>query len=195
MNQQIEQNVAATILEQPIGTITIDGKTFEIPAPTTATLIMVANHIADLPELDTEVSKEEFIPRVMAAAADAHALGQIAATLVLGAKRIKEHPLTTITKYTTTRKWSWRYFRKVEKVEAHDVSVFEQDYFAQKILDGMTPRALNEFISGALSEAHLADFFVLTTSLRTKSILTPTREVGETTASGASSGAGLNIGN
>lgn len=190
----IEQSVADTILGNPIGTASINGKDYRIEPPTTATLIMVSALISQLPGIDPETPHEQIIPTLMTAAADCEPLGRIAATLILGAKRIRLEPIITIDTPATERRWSWRHFRKIEKQVKRQIPVFEIDYVAQEVLENMNPEQLNEFISKALSEAHLADFFVLTTSLRTKNLLTPTREVDETTAYGQPSEAGQSIG-
>lgn len=190
----IEQSVADTILGNPIGTASINGKDYRIEPPTTATLIMVSALISQLPGIDPETPHEQIIPTLMTAAADCEPLGRIAATLILGAKRIRQEPIITIDNPATERRWSWRHFRKIEKQVKRQIPVFEIDYVAQEVLENMNPEQLNEFISKALSEAHLADFFVLTTSLRTKNLLTPTREVDETTAYGQPSEAGQSIG-
>lgn len=190
----IEQQAAATILEKPIGEVTMAGKKYQIAPPTTATLIMVSGLISELPQIDPDTPDTQVLPAILEAAKDCGTLGQIAATIILGAKRIKEHPMTTIDTYDVERKWSWRHLRRVEKITKTTLPAFERDHLAGIILDEMTPAELHEFIMATLSEANLADFFVLTTSLRTKSLLTRT-EVGETTASGLSSEAGLNIGN
>ena len=190
----IEQSVADTILGNPIGTASINGKDYRIEPPTTATLIMVSALISQLPGIDPETPHEQIIPTLMTAAADCEPLGRIAATLILGAKRIRQEPIITIDTPATERRWSWRHFRKIEKQVKRQIPVFEIDYVAQEVLENMNPEQLNEFISKALSEAHRADFFVLTTSLRTKNLLTPTREVDETTAYGQPSEAGQSIG-
>lgn len=193
MNQSIETKVADTILEQPIGQLTVDGTTYNIEPPTTATLIMVSELISQLPDIDPETPHDKVIPAVLAAAADADVLGKIAATFLLGARRIKEHPITTIEIKSVERRWSWRHMRRIDRPKTTSIAVFERDHLAERILTRMTPKDLNEFISAAISEAYIADFFVLTTSLHTKSLIKPTREV-ETTASGHSSEAGLNTG-
>lgn len=185
MNTTIEQQAAATILERPIATVTIAGKPYEVAPPSTATLIMVSSLISELPQIDPDTPDAQVIPAILGAAKDCGTLGQIAATLILGAKRIKEHPVTTIDTYNTERKWSWRHLRRVDKVTKTTLPVFERDYLADIILEEMTPAALHEFLMATLSEAHLADFFVLTTSLQTKNLLART-EVEETTASGLS---------
>lgn len=190
----IENKAAATILENPIATIEIGGKQYEVAPPTTATLIMVSSLISELPEINPDMPDTEILPAILSAAKDCEALGQIAATIILGAKKIKQYPMTTVDTYHVERKWSWRHFRKVEKVISTPIGVFERDYIADIILEEMTPASLHEFLIATLSEAHLADFFVLTTSLRTKSLLERT-EVDETTASGLSLEDGSSIGN
>lgn len=194
MNTAIEQQAAATILERPIATVTIAGKPYEVAPPSTATLIMVSSLISELPEIDPNTPDSEILPTILGAAKECGTLGQIAATIILGAKRIKQHPLITVDTYNVVRKWSWRRFRRVEKVVSSPIGVFERDHIADIILEEMTPAALHEFLMATLSEAHLADFFVLTTSLQAKSLLKKS-EVEETTASGLSSEAGSSIGN
>lgn len=193
MKKTLEQQAAATILEQPIGEITVAGMKYQIAPPTTATLIMVSALISELPEIDPETTDTAVLAETLRIAKDCDALGQIAATIILGAKRIKEHPIKTIDTYATEKKWSWRHFKRVEKITKTTLPVFERDYIAGVILEEMTPAALHEFLMATLAEAGIADFFVLTTSLQTKNLLART-EVGETTASGLSSEGGLNIG-
>lgn len=163
----LEQRVARTILQQPIGELTIDGATYEIPAPTTATLIAISGYISQLPEFDTNLPDEELTAQVLEKASTCTALGQIAATLVLGAKRIKQQK-------ACPRKW-WQFWKKKQPLEF--------DRLTERILDNCTASQLRELTYDILKEAGIADFFVLTTSLHTKNILKRT-EVDETTASG-----------
>lgn len=195
MEKTIQQRTADTILQNPIGSVTIGEQTYEIEAPTTGTLIMISALASELPQLDPDTPREEFVSALIKAAGESESLGQIAATIILGAKRIKQNPIITLTTTEYRRKWSWRKFRFIDVPEIIPTPIYERDYVADHILDNMTPHDLKGLIDFALSEAHLADFFVLTTSLRTtKNLLNPTREVGKATASGHSSEAGLNIG-
>ena len=190
---KIEQKVADTILQNSLGSIVVEDHEYQIAPPTTGTLILISALISELPELDADPESIEFVGAVLKAAGEGLVLGKIAATLILGAKRIKERPLTTIPSVEYKKKWSWRKFRKIDIPTEKAIPVYERDYLAEKILDIMTAQELHDFISKILSEAHLADFFVLTTSLSAKSITTPTKEVG-TIASGLPSEAGPNIG-
>lgn len=182
----IEQKAASAILELPIAKVTLGGDTYEVAPPSTATLIMVSSLISELPEVSPDTTDSEVLPTILGIAKDSGVLGRIAATLILGARRIKEHPMTTVEAWVTARKWSWRHFRKVEKDSTVSTAVFERDHLAGIILEEMTPAGLHDFLMTVLTEAHLADFFVLTTSLQTKNLLKARREVETTTAPGLS---------
>lgn len=194
----IEKATADTILQNKIGSVIIDGEEYKIDSPTTGTLIMASGFISELPEIQIEDKDgKDFIAKTLGAAKECDALGKIAATLILGAKRIKEHPICMRLSYQYEKKWSWLKFRRIEVPVETRVPVFERDYLAEKIIDNSTPKELQDLINGILSESNLASFFVLTTSLKEeKNILAPTREVEKptTTASGPSSEAGPNIG-
>ena len=172
----IEQKVADTILENSIGNVVVDGKEYQIQPPTTGTLIMISALISTLPEIKGEPTEKDFVAQILGMAKECGALGQIAATLILGAKRIKENPFITISTYEYQKKWNWLKFRKIETPKEKQMPVSERDYLAEQILDNMTPKQLQDLLNGILSEGELANFFVLTTSLQEKSITTPTRE-------------------
>lgn len=191
---KIEQQVADTILQNSIGNFVVDGKEYQVQPPTTGTLIMISALISTLPEIKGVPNEKDFVAEILGMAKDCQALGQIAATLILGAKRIKEHPMVSVPSYTLKKKFNWKKLRREEAPHETSVPVFERDYLAEKILDNMTAKQLQGFINDILSEGELANFFVLTTSLREKSITSPTREVETMTASGDLSEAGPNIG-
>lgn len=180
----IEQKVAMTILEEPIGEITIDGKTYQIPAPTTGTLMAVSGLVSRLPQFDITVSDAELAAEVLSHADGAATLARIAATLMLGAKRIAEQRTVSIP--LPEKKHWWRPWKTKPRFRTEN----ELDYLTKRILENFTAEQLRELTFEVVQEAGLDDFFALTTSLSTKSLLTPTREVDETTARGASSSDG-----
>lgn len=57
--QTIERRAAQTILEESVGQIIIDGHTYEAPAPTTGTLVMVSALISELPDIDLTLPDDE----------------------------------------------------------------------------------------------------------------------------------------
>lgn len=172
-----------TILEEPIGEITIDGKTYQIPAPTTGTLMAVSGLVSRLPQFDITVSDAELAAEVLSHADGAATLARIAATLILGAKRIAEQRTVNIPLPEKKRWWPW-------KPKPRFRTKNELDYLVKRILENLTTGQLRELTFAVVHEAGIEDFFVLTTSLSIRSLLTPTREVEETTAPGASSSDG-----
>lgn len=84
MNKTIEQTVAETILEQPFE-VKVGEKSYQVASASTATLILVSEAISQLPHiaLDTEKVVEE----TLSVAKDCRILGDIAAILILGAKK------------------------------------------------------------------------------------------------------------
>lgn len=184
MTQTVESKVAMTILEEYIGEIVLDGKTYSIPAPTTATIIAVSALISTLPEFDLTVRDDELPAEVLKHGEHGKTLARIAATLMLGAKRIKEHHLVEVLAGTELS-WSWRHFRHIEKPVTTRKA--EVDFLTEKILENCTTARLREIIFALIREGGLDDFFLLTTSLHAKNQLAPTRGVDDkTTAYGLS---------
>lgn len=183
MTDTIESRVAMTILEEPIGEITLDGKTYQIPAPTTATIIAASALISHLPEFDLGVPDEQLPAEVLKHGAAGTVLAEIAATLMLGAKRIKEKHIVEV-QTGTKRRWSWRRFKFIE--EPITESKTEIAYLTQKVLDNCTTGQLRELTFAVFKEGGLDDFFILTTSLHARNTLQPTREATTTTAYGHS---------
>lgn len=177
MKKTIEQQVAEAILEKATDTIEIGGTAYQLAPPTTATLIMVSELVAQMPAVNP--NPKNVLHETLRTAKDSAVIGRIIATLILGAKRVKENR-TIIT--GTRRKWSWRKLRFITATETKS----ELDYVAEAILDETSPATLNKAIGSRLVDMQLADFFGLTTSLSATNILKPTKEV-EQTASGASS--------
>lgn len=183
MTQTVESKVAMTILEEHIGEIVLDGKTYTIPAPTTATIIAASALISTLPEFDLTVRDDELPAEVLKHGQHGKTLARIAATLMLGAKRIKEHHIVEV-QTGAERRWSWRHFKHVEKPTT--IRMTEVDLLTEKILDNCTIARLREITFALVKEGGLDDFFILTTSLHAKNLLAPTRGVDKTTAYGHS---------
>jgi hypothetical protein len=173
--QTIERRAAQTILEESVGQIIIDGHTYEVPAPTTGTLVMVSALISELPDIDLTLPDDELPGEMLHKAKDCRAVADIVATLILGAKKIKAG---------RRRKW------KIGKKPAEPTV----DGLAEKILLNCTASQLRRLLTHLLAASGIDDFFIITTSLRTRNLLAATRtEVGKTTVSGPSSAAGQNI--
>lgn len=176
----IEQQVAEAILQKATTTIQIGDTAYELAPPTPATLILISELVAGLPAINKNTT--DILGETLRTARDSKAIGKIAATLILGAKRIREARTVTI---ATHRRWSWRRMRFVTTEE----TMPELDYVARAILEEVHTATLAQAIGSRLLDMQVGDFFGLTTSLSETNILKPTREV-EPTASGASSSAG-----
>lgn len=167
----LEQQVVDTILQRKTTSLEIDGRTYEIPAPTPATIMLVSEETSKMPLINKE-TKSIFL-ETLRTARDCKAIGRIAAILVLGAKRIRENHQVVISE---TKKWSWRHFRFTK----HQETMSELDFVAMRIMEDITPATLNETITKRLMEMQLGDFFGLTTSLSEINTLARTREVKQT---------------
>lgn len=160
----IENKTADTILQEP-EVVTIAGRQYKAPRPTTATLIRISELIAGFPRIQNVETMQAIIETTLANAWKCGKIGLIAATLVLGiTKTIKEEKsiLNRLFNRNPTR-----------------------EELAEIILVKMTPKETNELITRLLSRLEIADFFVLITSLSEINLTKATKEVmKETTASG-----------
>lgn len=177
--ETIEKKAADTVLETA-DVVTVGGREYHIAPPTAGTLIMVSALVSQLPIVHRDTDNALY--EVIAAAKDSKVIGQIAATLILGAKRVKEHRRITVaaTRYYT--RWSWRKLRNEWVEKQTNTEVYEKDYLADSLLNDMTVKELNDIIVKRLGGSQFGDFFVLTTSLSEVNLLRRTREA--ETASG-----------
>lgn len=161
MNKTIEQTVAETILEQPFE-VKVGEKSYQVASTSTATLILVSEAISQLPHiaLDTEKVVEE----TLSVAKDCRILGDIAAILILGAKKkvpqIKE------------KRYMCGLIRRPYTVEV-EITIDKKAELAKELLEDVSPRELNLIVSQILSRMQIADFFGLTTFLAELNLLHP----------------------
>lgn len=173
----IEQRVAAAILERSTGEIEINGYCYQVAQPTIATLIRASEIISTLPAVPEDTPKEQVIYTVLRHAKDMRAVGELAAVLILGAKRADE-PVVSDRK--ESRGWARR--------KSSDCSETRGQMLGREILDNVSPKTLFDCIVRRLSDMEVVDFFAVTTSLGAINLLRPTAEVeSTTTASGRQS--------
>ena len=177
----LEKLVSDTILQKTSEVIVIDGVEYPITPPTAGTVIMISELVSQLPVVNRHT--DNILLEVLGTAKDLSVIGKIAATLILGAKRIKERRYTTITHTTETKRWSWRKFRFVVERATTTQRLLEVDYLAEKILNEVTNETLVKLVSKRLGTMQIGDFFELTTSLSEANLLKRTKEV-VATASG-----------
>jgi hypothetical protein len=165
--QTIESQVAAAILEKSLARLEINGKTYEIAPPTIATLILVSEIVATLPIVE-KCKLEERTASVLHNARYFKALGDIAAVLILGAKRINEasHRQSCESRIKA-------FFSRKKQV------LSEREELAQIINENLSPTTLFDVIVQRLKDNEVGVFFAITTSLSEANILKPTKEVVE----------------
>lgn len=175
-----EKKVAETILQEKDMSVTIGGKAYEFGKPTVGTMIMVSSLIAQLPPVDAKAKGADIVREVLRTAKNSAVIGEIAAVLILGAKRVQEHRKVSATP-PFTRPW-WAFWRSDDKSIVTD----EKTALAAGILNEMSVAELQELIISRISDLQVGSFFGLTTSLTTANILRPTRSGvdGKTTVSG-----------
>lgn len=165
---KIESKVVRAILQQA-DEVSIAGVTYRVQPPTLATLAMLSELVATLPEYKME---ESVLSNVLAGAKDSvHTVSKIAALLILGAARIREHKETP---KDAAIRWPWR---KVWRRKT------EYEKLTRDIEETLTPEELNTVITKRLCDMQVGDFFALTASLKGQNMLAATKEA-EETASG-----------
>jgi hypothetical protein len=155
MAKTAEQKTAEAILQKPKDVV-IGGVTYEVAPPSTATLILVSELVSQLP--DIEINKDsDIISESLRIARHCKGLGEIAATMILGAKELSKHQL---------------FGNKLRKLSS-------------LLLTDLTPKKLSSLVVKLLAGMETSDFFGITVSLIEINLTKQTREtVKKTTASG-----------
>lgn len=156
----IESKVADTIL-QAKKEITLGGKTFTVAPPTPATLIRLSQLISQLPAVKSDSNK--VLMEVLHHAKDCTILGDIAATIILGASKARK----------CEKKAWWKLWTK---------KTSQYRLLADFILYECEVSEVYNLISEQLLNLQIVDFFAITTSLFEVNLLRATKEV--VTASG-----------
>ena len=164
----IESRVAAAILEKPVDELELDGKVYPIAPPSIATLILVSEIVSALPRVEP-VPNEQILHSVLHNAKDFRPLGDLAATLILGAKG-----LTATETRTVERK---RLFGLITMRREETVTIDRKAELAKAILENVRPSVLMQVVVRRLTNLEIGDFFGITTSLAAANLLKPTREV------------------
>jgi hypothetical protein len=179
--ETIEKRVAGAILQEPSGKLTINGQTYEVAPPSIATLISVSSLVQELPKTDRDAG---VLSEVLRTAKDSKVIGEIAATLILGAKRIRERRMVRV-RIPAKRKWNWRRLSFTDQTQKETT---ELQCLSETILDEVPPKELSELIGKRLIDMQVGDFFALTTSLSEIRMTKSTREVDPTAHGDSSTG-------
>lgn len=168
MKQTVESRTADAILQKP-QQITICNETYQAAPPSIATLILVSEAVADLPNI--KLDAENIVTESLCIAKDCRALGDIIAILILGATNL------CATKTIKTK----HLFGLITKHK--DITIDNKAALAENILEELSPREISDMFTKLMSGMELAFFFGFTTSLTEINLLRQTRNV-KTTASG-----------
>ena len=178
--ETIEKIVTDAILQRSSDSLEIAGNLYPIAPPTPATLILISEQIAEMP--DIRFDTENILLEVLSKARHCKPLGKIAATLILGAKRVNEHRTIIVEKAIPKRVFKWRKLRWVTEFHREQREVEELEHLSTLILEECTNKALREVVTKRFNDMQISDFFGLTTSLSEANLLKRTKEV--ETASG-----------
>lgn len=177
----LETKVTDAILQRSEESITIDGHEYPIGPPTPGTIILISELVAQMPEINPE--PKNIYHEVLRTAKDLSILGRIVATLILGAKRIKECRKVIVNEgIEYYERWSWRRLRKVTESRQIVSEKLEIDWLTEKLINEVSSEVQSKIVAKRLGMHHIADFFELTTFLSEANRLKATREV--ETASG-----------
>ena len=170
-----EQRVAQTILQQS-EEITVGDKKYTIAPPSTATLILVSGAVSHLPHIEHD--EKRIMEGTLLIAKDCVKLGEIAATLILGAKHIND---IVESRHIERKRHLWGLFSTKQKVVKTET---KKERLIRELMEELTPRDLHNLIAKALLKMQVADFFGLTTFLTGINLMRPTKVETEATASG-----------
>ena len=169
MKQKIETRVADAVLER-LSEITVGNTTYQVAPPSTATLILVSEEIAKMPEV--KLSYDNILTETLGIARECRPIGDIIAIMILGAKGLQETVIVA----------KKRLFGLV--IEEQEVVINKKEVLARQLLEDITPNELLKLSRELLKGLQVSDFFGLTTFLTEINLLKATRKVGETTAYG-----------
>lgn len=175
MEQNIETRVAQTILQKPEEMV-IGGKTYTIAPPSVATLILASEIIAQLPQI--QLDPEKVVEETLSIAKDCRVLGDLLATLILGAKHINDK----VERLERQRKRHlWGLFYTTRTITINETA---KEALSRELLENITPRDLNNSVAKIINMMQVGDFFGLTTFLTEINLMRPTKVETEPTASG-----------
>lgn len=160
----IEKKVADTVLQKPY-CVQIGEETYKVAPPSIATIILASELIAQLPGLKLDSKQVMF--ESLFVAKDCKVLGEIVATLILGADN-----LTSEEEIIETH-W-FGLIRKKKKVLVDNKAIL-----SDKILKKVAPSRVNSIAISILNRMEIGDFFGLTASLIEVNLIRPTKAVKE----------------
>jgi hypothetical protein len=149
--KQTAERAVAQAIFQETQTVEVGGKTYEVAPPSIATLIKVSDLVSQMP--DVNVNTEDFIGETLRVAKDSRIIGDIIATVILGAKRIRDFKVGVFGG------------KKTELSELSEALLYEK-----------SPKELSELLADILvNRMDVGFFFRISTSLSAVRITKPTK--------------------
>lgn len=202
MIENIETKATNAIL-QAIEDVVVGDTTYRVAPPSTATLILVSEAVARMPQVN--IRTENIIDESLAIAKHCAVEGEIVAIMTLGAKGLTE----VVTVYDTIEKEVTKQVQKTiydeylfglikkprivteevveivtETIERSE-EIDHKSILTKKLLEDIPPKELSTLTARLLQKMQISDFFAITTFLIEINLLRQTKEVvKETTASG-----------
>jgi len=179
----IEKKVAATILEKG-DKVQVGGKTYVVAPPTTATLILVSELVAQIPPINKAERPGEILNESLRIAKDCRVLGEIPAVIILGAMGLEEAKNITEEQEIVDSSLCGLIKKKKKVTVEKNIIIDRKKELTDILLYHTSPRELSELTANLLMSLEIGDFFGFTTSLAEINLLKPTKREVETTASG-----------
>lgn len=159
----IEEKVAATVLEQPLASITIGTKEYKIAPPSIATLALVSTEVSHFPNIPSNIPRSKIAEYVLHNAHRFTGIGNIIAILVLGAKAIRDDRQS--------------YIRRLARRFHILNNETRKERLSRAILEEMRPSEVFQIFLKCFGQSDIVDFFAITTSLSAANILKAEKEV------------------
>lgn len=156
-----EKKVADAVLQRP-HVEEFCGVRYEIAPPSTATLILVSELVAQLPQMD--LGNENVLTKVLSIAKNCRIIGDIVATMMLGALGLTE--TKTVTKSHFFGLWKTK----------DEIVVDKKAELSKILLERVGPKDLFNLSVRLFSLMEIDDFFALTAFLIAANVIKPTRE-------------------
>jgi len=161
MRKTIEQNASKTILQAP-KEVKVGDTVYEVAPPTMATLILASELISQLPA--TKLDNNNILFETLSIAKDCRLVGDIVATIILGARNLTSEK-------ETVKTHCFGFLKKKKTVHINNLSEL-----SKKLIEELSPAELNNVFAEILKTMQISDFFGLTSSLLEINLLRQTRE-------------------
>lgn len=179
MKKNTLESHTADVILQRAQKITIGGKTYEIAQPTLATLVLVSEAVAALPE--TTFKEDTLVVDVLREARHLKGIAEVAAIMLLGEKNLTAVEHRKVTKPGKSHLWGL--WREADIEVEEEVIVDRKAALAEDLLS-CNIRELSAAVGVLIRSMQTEDFFVVASFLTSINLTKPTREEARMTASG-----------